>query len=101
MRKNDQLSGIAFRPLYMISAAGIAAVILATGCSTQDAICSSGQYPVQAVGGTGLSCVAIGKNPPAGYQRYPKGEVPQHVGDKWDKYWSNHVVGKNGKIVKR
>ncbi|HET7013033.1 MAG TPA: hypothetical protein VFI65_03930 [Streptosporangiaceae bacterium] len=101
MRKNDQFPGFAFRSAHVIAVAGIAAVFLATGCSTQDAICESGQYPVHAVGGTGSACAPVGKNPPAGYQRYPKGEVPQHVGDKWDKYWSSHVIDKNGKIVKR
>ena len=101
MRKNGQFPGFAFQPLHVIAAAGIAAVFLATGCSAQDAICQSGEYPVKAVAGIGSACVSTGKNPPAGYVGYPKGKVPQHVGDKWDKYWSSHVIDKNGKIVKR
>src|SRR5262249_52382457 len=100
MRKNDLFPGFALRPLHVTAVAGIAAAFLATGCSFQDAICSSGEYPVTAVGGIGGACVPVGKNPPAGTVRYPKGEVPQHVGDKWDRYWNNHEILKNGKVVK-
>lgn len=80
--------------------AGVAAAFLVAGCSGPDAICGSHEYPVKAVGSTtGQACQANGKQPPAGYVRYPAGEVPEHVGDKWDKYWGTKVVDKNGKIV--
>jgi hypothetical protein len=81
--------------------AGTAALFLTTGCSMQDSICSSDEYPVKAVGNTtGRACVSNGEQPPEGYVRYPKGKVPKHVDDKWDKYWSTIVVDANGNIVK-
>jgi hypothetical protein len=86
--------------LHTIAAAGLAGVFLVGGCSSANRICGSGRYPVKAVGNTtGSDCVDEGKEPPAGYVRYPKGKVPQTVGDKWDTYWSEVVVDKNGNIV--
>lgn len=80
--------------------AGVAAAFLVAGCVGPDAICGSSEYPVKAVGNTsGRACVANGEQPPAGYVRYPAGKVPEHIGDKWDKYWSTKVVDKNGKVV--
>ncbi len=88
--------------LQLLAVAGTVTVFLTTGCSIQDRICGSGEYPVKAVGNTtGAACVTNGKEPPAGYVRYPKGKVPEHVDDKWDKYWSTVVVDKNGHIVKK
>ncbi len=88
-------------PLYGLVLAVVAAASVTAGCSTQDSVCGSGQYPVKAVGNTtGRSCVSNGEDPPHGYVRYPQGKVPGHVGDKWDTYWSKVVVDKNGHIVK-
>ncbi|MFG3281293.1 SCO0607 family lipoprotein [Streptomyces sp. NPDC048111] len=79
---------------------GSAAVLLAlAGCSTQDAICGGGQYPVLNVGSAGKACVDDDQEPPQGYVRYPKGKVPEHVGDKWDTYWQTHTLDKSGRTV--
>ncbi|MEU3459287.1 hypothetical protein ABZ721_04935 [Streptomyces sp. NPDC006733] len=74
-------------------------VALLTGCSTEDAICGGGEYPVLAVGSTGRACAPNGQEPPAGYVRFPQGKVPEHVSDEWDTYWNTHTVDHNGKIV--
>ncbi|MDN3027989.1 hypothetical protein [Streptomyces sp. S.PB5] len=84
-----------------VLASAVAAVTL-TGCAGweyQESICSSGEYPVLAVGTTGSACVADGAEPDAGYARYPEGKVPQEVGDKWDVYWQTHTLDKDGTIV--
>jgi hypothetical protein len=74
--------------------------LLAAGCSLDERICSSGEYPVKAVGNTtGAACVPDGEQPPAGYVKYPEGKVPERVGDKWDRYWSTVVVDENGAVV--
>lgn len=87
-------------PVCLLGAAAVTAALLVTGCSTQDRICGSGEYPVKAVGNTtGRACVPKGKQPPGGYVRYPAGKAPQHVGDKWDTYWSRIVVDGHGHIV--
>lgn len=87
--------------LALVVAISATASILVAGCSTQDKICGGGEYPVKAVGSTtGSECVPNGKEPPAGYVRYPAGEVPKYVDDKWDKYWSTVVVDSSGKVVK-
>ncbi|RSM58125.1 hypothetical protein DMB66_31030 [Actinoplanes sp. ATCC 53533] len=84
----------------MTLAAALAATLLTGGCSFADAICGSDDYPVKAVGTTtGQDCVPKGQEPPAGYVRYPKGKVPEHVGDKWDEYWSEVVVDEKGNVV--
>ena len=65
-----------------------------------DHICEEGQYPVKAVGGTiGGACQQDGTRPPAGYVSYPRGEVPQYVGDKWDNFWASVTVNGRGQIV--
>ncbi|MFD9006459.1 SCO0607 family lipoprotein [Streptomyces sp. NPDC059582] len=96
----------AFRPrgLKAVGAAlvGAAAVVALTGCSGleyQEAICSSGEYPVLTVNGTGSACTANDEKPPSGYTRYPKGKVPQQVGDKWDVYWDTHTLDEDGNII--
>jgi len=85
----------------LLALAALAGVMAATGgCSLRDAICGHGDYPVKAVGtATGSTCVKNGQPPPAGYVRYPAGQVPQHVDDKWDKYWQGKIVDQNGHIV--
>jgi hypothetical protein len=84
----------------MTLAAALTGALLTSGCSFQDAICASGDYPVKAVGSTdGADCVPEGQEPPAGYVRYPEGKVPEHVGDKWDEYWSTVVVDAKGNVV--
>ena len=49
--------------------------------------------------GLRADCVPEGQEPPAGYVRYPEGKVPEHVGDKWDEYWSTVVVDAKGNVV--
>ena len=74
--------------------------LLTAGCSFDERICSSGFYPVKAVGSTtGADCVPIGEEPPSGYVRYPEGQIPERVGDRWDRYWSTVVVDGDGTIV--
>lgn len=89
-------------PLIVMALAAAATALAATGCSAQDRVCGSGEYPVKAVGNTtGRACESDGKAPPKGYVRYPKGKVPEHVGDKWDSYWAKVVVDGDGHVVKR
>jgi hypothetical protein len=88
------------RHAVALALAAVFGVLAAGGCSLQDAICRRGEYPVKAVGNaTGRACVADNEDPPEGYVRYPAGKVPKHVDDKWDKYWSDKIVDKNGAIV--
>ncbi|MFD4632389.1 SCO0607 family lipoprotein [Streptomyces sp. NPDC058284] len=82
-----------------LALAGVAAAVL-TGCSTEDATCGGGEYPVLRVGSSGSACQPDGEEPPKGYARYPEGKVPEHVGDKWDKYWNDHTLDKDGNIIK-
>ena len=89
------------RVLGVVTVAGATMALLVGGCSTQDRICGSGEYPVKAVGSAnGGACQPNGQQPPAGYVRYPAGKVPERVGDKWDTYWDTVVVDSNGTIVK-
>ena len=91
-------------PLIALSLAGVAAVWLTTACGPdlRDHMCGSNEYPVQAVGPEGGGqCVTNGKNPPAGTVRYPKGQVPKRVGDKWDLYWQDHGLDAHGKLIKK
>jgi hypothetical protein len=88
------------RSLSLITAAGLAALLLTGGCTFQDAMCSDGEYPVKAVDSTtGGACVKDGEEPPAGYVRYPAGKVPKHVDDEWDKYWNEHRLNKDGQEI--
>ncbi|MEV6165044.1 hypothetical protein AB0L71_24605 [Streptomyces sp. NPDC052052] len=82
-----------------LALAAVVAGLLTAGCSTEDAACGGGEYPVLTVGGTGSACVPNGEEPPKGYTRYPEGKVPKHVGDTWDTYWETHTVDSNGKII--
>nr|WP_128642938.1 hypothetical protein [Streptomyces sp. SS] len=88
--------------LVGVALASAAAVVALTGCAgleyTED-ICSSGEYPVLSVGGTGSACVSDKEEPPAGFARYPEGKVPQQVDDEWDVYWRTHTLDKNGNII--
>src|SRR5690349_5927753 len=94
-----RLTAMRKTPTSVMLTAALAATLLTAGC-IEDAICSSEDYPVKAVGGTtGQDCVPKGQEPPAGYVRYPKGKEPQHVGDKWDEYWSTVVVDEKGNVV--
>lgn len=88
------------RHSLLIAAALLAGVLSTGGCSWQEHICGSGEYPVKAVGSTtGSACVADGQEPPKGYVRYPEGKVPRVVGDEWDEYWSTVVVDERGVVV--
>ncbi|MFI6401599.1 SCO0607 family lipoprotein [Streptomyces sp. NPDC050548] len=94
MRKRTR---VAVLTAILISTAG---PLSACSFSMEDAMCGSGEYPVLAVGSTsGGACVKNGDTPPSGYTRYPKGKVPQHVGDKWDTYWETHTVDAKGNIT--
>ncbi|GGR29274.1 hypothetical protein GCM10010251_51890 [Streptomyces aurantiogriseus] len=86
------------RSVLGLSLVGLSAALL-TGCSIEEASCGGGEYPVLAVGSSGSSCVPNGEEPPAGYARYPEGKVPEHVGDKWDEYWSTRTLDENGKVI--
>jgi hypothetical protein len=54
-----------------------------SGCSLEERICSSGEYPVRTVDPTdgGMACAPDSEEPPAGYERFPAGEVPEFVDD--------------------
>jgi hypothetical protein len=83
----------------LVVALAVASVALG-GCPARERICSSGMYPVKAVGNkTGRTCVPDGNQPPAGYVRYPAGKVPKYVDDEWDRYWRTVVVDENGTVV--
>lgn len=77
---------------------GLAVTVLLGGCG-HDAICGGGEYPVQAVGGTGRQCVPDQQDPPTGFTRYPAGKTPKHVDDQWDVYWRTHALDEHGNIV--
>lgn len=87
------------RRLWALVPVSAALVLTFSGCSIQDAICGGEEYPVLNVGSTGSACVPKGEEPPKGYVRYPEGKVPEQVGDKWDEYWQDHTVDKDGKVV--
>ncbi|MFJ9562090.1 SCO0607 family lipoprotein [Streptomyces fuscichromogenes] len=88
------------RAAVLASVLAVAAGLLsACSLSTADAVCNTGEYPVIAVGSTGSACMKNGETPSKGYARYPKGKVPQHVGDKWDTYWESHTVDAHGSVV--
>lgn len=73
-------------------ATALVAVTL-SGCSWEERICGDGEYPVRPVdGGMGGQCIKDGKEPPAGLEAYPDGQVPEVVGDKWDTYWDEKAV---------
>ncbi|MGW7079881.1 SCO0607 family lipoprotein [Streptomyces sp. NPDC054871] len=106
MPRRTSRTAVAFLPgRTRVGAAALAsaAVIVAlTGCAGleyQEDICNSGEYPVMTVGDTGSACVSDGKEPPAGFVRYPEGKVPQEVDDKWDVYWRTHSLDKDGNII--
>lgn len=78
------------------------AVGMLTGCAGfeyKEDICSHGEYPALAVGGTGRACFSDKEELSAGYARYPAGKVPKQVDDKWDLYWNTHTLDKDGKII--
>ncbi|MFF0473375.1 SCO0607 family lipoprotein [Streptomyces sp. NPDC004284] len=88
------------RILPVLAVAGLTATLLLTGCSLQERVCGSGRYPVKAVGNPdGGDCVADGQEPPEGWVRYPAGQVPEYVGDEWDRYWATVTVDKDGRMV--
>lgn len=52
----------------------------------REKICMQGEYPTRAADGSGgRSCVKNGEEPLPGMERYPPGQVPKYVGDKYDK----------------
>lgn len=86
----------------MLTVAGLAVAVLIGGCSFQQAVCASGEYVVAAVRSTtGRTCTPDGEAPPAGYVRFPAGQVPEHVGDEWDRYWDEHMLDEKGAEVTR
>ncbi|MFE7622176.1 hypothetical protein P8A18_23845 [Streptomyces castrisilvae] len=82
-----------------LAVTGVALAVLTSACSTADAVCSGGEYPVLYVGSTGSACVPDGQEPPKGYARYPEGKVPEHVDDKWWTYWNTHTLDADGNII--
>ncbi|MFE7513282.1 SCO0607 family lipoprotein [Streptomyces sp. NPDC057540] len=89
------------RALPVLTVAGLAAALLLTGCASGERVCGSGRYPVKAVGNaSGQDCVADGQEPPRGWVRYPAGEVPEYVGDRWDRHWGTVVVDAEGRPVR-
>ncbi|MYV97710.1 hypothetical protein GT354_05340 [Streptomyces sp. SID3343] len=77
-----------------------AGLLFVVGCSTKERICTSEEYPVKAVGSsTGVACVSDGREPDPGYVRYPEGQVPEHLDDKWDKHWRDVVFDADGNIT--
>ncbi|MEU4105699.1 hypothetical protein AB0F16_34880 [Streptomyces tanashiensis] len=88
------------RPLTGLAAAGLGLALLLTGCASQERVCGSGRYPVKAVGNNdGQDCVADGQEPPEGWVRYPAGQVPEYVGDEWDRHWSRVIVDAEGRTT--
>ncbi|MER6994409.1 hypothetical protein [Streptomyces sp. NPDC000410] len=86
--------------LPRLTLAGVVTALLLTGCGGhQERVCLPDHYPVAAVNDTGSDCVADGEEPSEGWARYPQGKVPEHVGDKWDRYWSDKTVDENGRTV--
>ena len=61
----------------------VGAALGASGCSLQERVCSSGEYPVRTVDSTdgGLACAPDGEEPPPGYERFPDGQAPEFVDD--------------------
>lgn len=85
-----------------IALAGVALTALATACSmdTRDAICMPDEYPTAVIGyAGGGSCVSDGQQPPEGSVRYPEGQVPRHVDDRWDRYWQDHALDADGRLI--
>ena len=83
----------------IVTSTALLALLSLSGCGN-DAICGSDDYPVKLVGSTtGRACVAKGEQPPAGYVRYPAGQEPRHVGDKWDVYWDDKRLDESGRVV--
>lgn len=73
----------------------VAALLVMTlsSCSFEEHICGEGEYPVKPVdGGMGGQCVKDGEKPPEGLEAYPKGQVPEVVGDRWDNYWNDKAI---------
>ncbi|MER5779563.1 hypothetical protein ABT144_35790 [Streptomyces sp. NPDC002039] len=93
VRTHRHQSGIS----VLFTVAALAATL--AGCSTEDAVCRGGEYPVMTVGATGSTCVTDGKPPPEGYTRYPDGKVPRHVDDTWDVYWRTHTLDDKGDTI--
>ncbi len=88
------------RKMNLTVVTGMLGMLLLGGCSMQDAMCGSGEYPVKVVNSTsGGACVKNGEEPPSEYVRYPEGKVPQRVGDEWDTYWDTHMLDESGKEI--
>ncbi len=79
--------------LARAAAAAVLVVMTAGGCSWDEHVCGGGEYPVKPVdGGIGAQCVKDGKAPPEGFEAYPKGKVPEVIGDQWNIYWSQKQI---------
>lgn len=57
----------------------LVAVMSVSGC--RERTCIEGEYPARSVDhpDTGRVCVPDGQEPPAGYERFPEGQVPTYV----------------------
>jgi hypothetical protein len=87
------------RRAFALPTAGLFVAALVVACGFQDAICGSGEYPVQQIDNTGRQCVAKGEEPPAGWTRYPAGQEPKRVDDEWDVYWRTHTINQHGEVI--
>ena len=56
--------------------------LTAGGCALHEHVCRAGEYPVRtSTTDDGLACTPDDEEPPAGYERFPAGEVPEYVDD--------------------
>ncbi len=68
-----------------LSAVVVVTTLGTSGCTIRERVCGSDEYPVRTVDPTndGSACAAEGEDPPAGYERYPAGEVPEYVDEMY------------------
>lgn len=70
-----------------------------SGCGGwEEHVCGDGSYPAAQIAGPGSYCESNGTEPSSGFIRYPKGQVPEMIGDKWDLYWSDHYLDRDGRV---
>lgn len=81
MQKRTRLI-VGLAVLAFIAAALVYAV---TTFEWNERICRNGEYPARGANGdTSRICVRNDQEPPPGFERYPAGQVPKVVGDKYD-----------------
>jgi hypothetical protein len=96
----DNAGGLRRTIALLLASAAVTGLATACSMDTRDAMCMPDEYPVAYVGHAGGgACVAKDEEPPKGSLRFPAGQVPQHVDDKWDTYWQKHAMDANGKLM--